>query len=217
MQFNSDRFNQLERKFGKYAIKDLMTYVVIAMGVVFIMDYLPIPGLSVKSWLYFNRDLIFQGQIWRLITFAFLPPDSSLYFILFSLYFYWLIGSALQNQWGTFKFNVFYLTGMVGTILSGLITGGATNYYLNMSLFFAFAILFPNFEIMLFFILPIKIKYLAYLDGALFLYSLIVSPISQKLALIVALLNIALFFWRDFYSLINNWNRRRQFKKNWRK
>jgi Predicted membrane protein len=217
MPFNSDWFNKMERRFGRYAIRNLMLYIVTAMGVVFIVDYLPFAGQSVASWLIFSRDLILKGQFWRLFTFAFLPPNTSLLFLIFSLYFYWLIGSSLENRWGAFKFNLFYLCGLIGTILSGMITGFATNAYLNLSLFFAFAILYPNFELMIFFMLPVKIKYLAYISAAFFLYSLITASWADKLALIVALINLILFFWRDFMVIINNINRRRQFRDAWKR
>jgi len=217
MPFSPDRFSELERRFRRYTISNLMLYVVAAMGVVFVMDFLPIIRPSISHFFHFNRQLILQGQIWRIATFAFLPPSASPIFILFSLYFYWLMGSSLENRWGSFKFNLFYLCGMIGTILAGMITGFATNSYLNLSLFFAFAILYPNVEITLFFMLPIKVKYLAYLNAAFFLYSLMTVPLTDKAALIVSLLNIILFFWRDFIGLINQWNRRRQFRDAWRR
>ena len=216
MPFDSNRLNELERRFKRYTVSNLMLYIVAAMGVVFIIDYLPLPGLSVSSLFYFNRQLIFQGQIWRLFTFALLPPSASIIFILFSLYFYWLLGSSLENRWGAFKFNLFYLCGLAGTILSGMITGFATNSYLNLSLFFAFAILYPNVEITLFFMLPIKVKYLAYLNAAFFLYSLLTVSFANKLALIVSLLNIILFFRRDFMNMLRQWNRRREFRGAWK-
>ena len=199
MKKGRNLLNRLEYKFGKYAISNLMLIVVGAMGIVFIMDLLisAAMGISISSQLSFDRGAIFQGQIWRILTFAFLPPNSSLIFILFSLYFYYIIGSALEREWGAFRFNLFYLCGILCTIAAGFITGSATNYFLNMSLFFAFALLYPNFEILLFFFIPLKIKYLAYLDAAYFLYLFIISGISGKLAIAVSLLNLLLFFWSD--------------------
>ncbi len=89
-----------------------------------------------------------------------------MFFIAFSLYFYYLIGTALEREWGSFWFDVYYFCGAIGTVIAGFITGSATNYYLNMSLFFAFAALYPNFQVLLFFFIPIKIKWLAYVDAA---------------------------------------------------
>ena len=128
-------------KYGRYAIENLMIYIVIGMAIVFASDFLLLPqiGVSLSSLLAFDRAAILSGQIWRIVTFIFIPPDSSMLFILFSLYFYWLTGGGLESAWGAFKFNIYYLVGILGTIIAGMLTGYATNYYLNMSLFFAFA------------------------------------------------------------------------------
>ena len=99
------------------------------------------------------------------------------------------------------------------TMLFGFITGYATNYYLNLSLFFAFALIFPDFQLMLFFILPVKVKYLALLDAIGFLWMLLTAGWPQKIALLVAVGNILLFFWKDFKNNINNWYRRYKFRR----
>ena len=122
------RFNQwldrMDRKFGKYAISNLMMYIVASMAVVYALEILM--PVNLTAYLVFSKAAILRGQLWRLVTFLFLPPNSSLLWILFSLYFYWMIGSALENQWGSFRFNMYYLFGMLGTIISGMITGYAT-------------------------------------------------------------------------------------------
>ena len=130
--------NRLNRKFGRYAIRNLMYILSGAILAVYMADWL-IPNLNLQSYLYLDMDLVARGEVWRLITFIFMPPASSPLWILFNLYFYCLIGNALENQWGSFKFNLFYLCGMLGAILSALFTGYATNSFLNLSLFFAFA------------------------------------------------------------------------------
>ena len=122
------RFNQwldrMDRKFGKYAISNLMMYIVASMAVVYALEILM--PVNLTAYLVFSKAAILRGQLWRLVTFLFLPPNSSLLWILFSLYFYWMIGSALENQWGSFRFNMYYLFGMLGSIISGMITGYAT-------------------------------------------------------------------------------------------
>jgi hypothetical protein len=201
-------------KLKRLAIPNLMKYIVICMGAVFVLDLVFSGRLS--DYLVFSKTAIWQGEVWRLITFVFLPLNSSIIFIVFSLYFYWLIGSALEREWGEAKFNLFYLTGIVGTIVAGLITGYATNYYLNLSLFFAFAILFPNFELLLFFILPVKVKWLAYLDAAFFVYMLVISGWPERIALLVSVANIILFFQKDARRRIANIRRKRQWKNHFR-
>ena len=122
------RFNQwldrMDRKFGKYAISNLMMYIVAFMAAVFVLDMLM--PVNLTAYLVFNKAAILRIQLWRLVTFLFLSPDSSIVWILFSLCFYWMIGSALENQWGSFRFNMYYLFGMLGSIISGMITGYAT-------------------------------------------------------------------------------------------
>ncbi len=152
--------NKLERKFGKFAIPNLMTIIIFGMALVYLINFFTNPeyAFNLSSLIYFDKELILHGQVWRVLTFIFEPPDSSPLWIIFALYLYWVIGSALEQNWGSFRFNVYYLVGMIGTIISGLITGYATNTYLNLSLFLAFAMLYPNFQLMLFFIIPVKIK-----------------------------------------------------------
>lgn len=207
-------FDNLAKKMRRLAIPSLIKYIVLSMGVVFALDFV-FNGL-VSEYLWFSKPAIWSGQIWRLITFIIIPINSSPLFILFTLYFYWLIGETLEREWGVAKFNLFYLTGILGTIIAGLITGFATNHYLNLSLFLAFAILFPDFELNLFFILPVKIKWLAYLDAAYFVFLMIVSGWPQRIALLVSIANIILFFQKDGRNRINNIRRRRQWQKHFR-
>ncbi len=205
--------NKMERKFGKYAIPNLITIIVFGMGLVFLLDTFfaanPNYDYYLSDLLYFDTDLILQGQIWRVITFLFLPESSSALWIIFTLYFDWLIGKSLENQWGSFRFNVFYFLGAIGSIIGGIITGWATNSYLNASLFLAFATLFPDFELMLFFILPVKVKYLGMISAAILMYSLIVYPVSYKVAILISLINFFLFFGKDFYQRIKMFIRRK--------
>ncbi len=130
--------NRLERRVGRHYIPRLMQYLVIAMAGVFILDYLPLRQ-SASALLYFDRDLILQGQIWRLVTFIFLPPTGSWLFILLSLYFYYFLGTSLENHWGGAKFNIYYAIGILGNILAGFLTGYTTNSYLNTSLLLSIA------------------------------------------------------------------------------
>lgn len=213
---------KLNRKFGRYGIRNLMTIIVGGMGIVYLIELLiyPTTGFSLSSILAFNRTAVLHGQIWRLVTFIFIPPNSRILFILFSLYFYWLIGNALENQWGAFRFNLYYLFGMVGTVIAGMITGYATNSYLNLSLFLAFALMYPDYQVMVFFILPVKMKYLALLDVIGLAVMCIMDSWPGRIALFVALGNVILFFWRDFIDSIQNAKRRYEWRKhagnNWR-
>lgn len=211
---------KLEWKYGKYAIPNLMLIIVIGMFSVFGADLL-FPQAQLSSYLYFNRDLIFQGQVWRILSFMILPPSSSLLFFVFVLYFYYMIGTTLERAWGSFKFNVYYFCGVLGTIVAGLISGYAENSYLNLSLFLAFAALFPQTEVRLFFLIPIKIKYLAYVDAAFLLITLIIGSWSTKASVLASLVNLFIFFGNDFTQFIklktSTWSARRKFKNSMRR
>jgi len=208
--------NRLEYKYGRYAIRNLMPILIGAMAIVFVADFMLGQKLSLLRAFTFNRSAIFAGEFWRIITFVFLPPNTSIIFLIFSLYFYYLIGTSLEREWGALKFNLYYLIGIISTMAAGFITGYADNFYLNMSLFFAFAMFYPDFQILLFFILPVKIKWLAWANAVYFCYLLIISPWYAKASIIAALLNFFLFFGLDFIKAIKNIIERLKLKWNYR-
>ena len=208
--------DKLERKFGRFAIPGLMRIIVIGMTLVFCCNLL-FPQVNLLSYLYFSPALIAQGQVWRVFTFLFLPPQTSLVFILFSLYFYYFIGTSLENQWGSFRFNVYYLVGIIGTIIAGFIAGGATNSYLNLSLFFAFAAIFPDMQVLLFFLIPIKVKWLALVDAVLFAFQLLFGTWSTRAVIIASLINFLLFFGPDVWRRLRDNFKYRKQREEWRR
>lgn len=208
----TDRWLQKwENKFGRFAPPYIIVLVVGGMALVYAMKFLDRADLA--AFLDFDRDAILSGQVWRLITFVFMVPDFGLIMTVLELYLLWLMGSALDREWGSFKFDVFYFAGMIGTALAGLLTGYATNIYINLSLFLAFAIIFPNYELLLFFILPVKVKILAYVDVVLLLGMLIFNTWPGRLAVLLSLINIAIFFWHDGKKTIEHARRRAKWKR----
>lgn len=199
--------NKIERKFRKFAISNLMLYIVLGMAVVWIANPIlsanPNNTVSLYQLLYFDRDKILHGEVWRVISFIFMPP-STIFIILtpIILYFYWFMGSSLESQWGAFKLNVFYFTGIIGCIAAGFIIGFATNEYLNLSLFLAFAILFPNAQLLAFYVIPIKAKWLALIDGIIIIYDFIKGSFDTRIFIILSIINIIIFFGKDFFSMI---------------
>ncbi len=190
-----DRFAQKHRNFG---IPNLMLYVVALTGLVFVFSLFP-NGSTLVSGMMFDRTAILQGQLWRLITFLFIPETLSPIFIIFSLYFYYLIGNTLEREWGTAKFTLYYLLGALLTMaVSFIFDLSSSATYLNFSLFFAFASFYPDFEVLVFFILPVKIKWLAVLDAVYFLIAIFTSPWPYFLIPLVAVGNYLLFFWQDY-------------------
>ena len=209
-------FERFKRRFGRIRIPNLMNLIVGGMVVVWALQMV-FPALSLRSWLSLSMPLVLRGQIWRLVTFVFLPPSGSLFTLVLSLYFYWMIGTALENQWGSTRFTQYYLVGMLGSVLAALLTGSAVNTYLNLSLFFAFAATYPNFEVLLFFFLPIKMKYLALLDAVLYGWQLIVGTWPTRLTIVFSLLNLFLFVGGDLLRTLRNesryWKTRTNFRR----
>ena len=197
------RLSRFCYKHPKLGIPNLMNYIVILSAVVYLLDRFS--GGYCSALLDYYLPLILQGQVWRLLTFIFVPYDDSLLLTALSLYFYWMIGSTLEREWGSTKFTVFYFMGVILNMLLGFLTGFATMTYVNLSMFFAFATLYPETRFLLFFIIPVKVKWLAWIDAALFAYSIVNYLIRGYflLALIplIAILNYFLFFSADFSRL----------------
>ena len=165
--------DKLERKYGKYAIPNLMYYVIILYIVGFVINIVA-PELYTE-YLALDAQAILHGQIWRIFTFIIQPPNSSYFFILFALYLYYMIGKTLEYMWGAFRFNLYFFSGMllhvIACLLIYLVFGmnfQMGSFYLNMSLFFVYVALFPDAEFLLFFIIPIKAKWLGIIEGAYF-------------------------------------------------
>ncbi|MBU3804534.1 MAG: rhomboid family intramembrane serine protease [Candidatus Cellulosilyticum pullistercoris] len=202
--------DKMQRKYGKFAIPNLMLYIM--LGQTIVLFYSLLLNSSLLNLLYFNPILIMRGQIWRLFTFVFIPNTTSPIFFLFAAFLYYSIGSALEHAWGTFKFNVYYLLGMIFNMLGLLIvqlifyrdTVSASYFYvsmyanitiyLNLSLFLAYAVLYPEVQFLLYGILPIKVKYLAAIDVIFLAYGLISGTVGDRVLVIVSLLNFLLFF-----------------------
>lgn len=193
--------NKMEKKLGKYSIRNLMMYIVAINFAVallsYVFSYTEIGDvLTGKLMLY--PSLVMQGEVWRLITFLFIPPTTSPFWLLFTLYFYYMIGSALEHEWGSFKFNIYYLIGVLGTIGAAFLFGvPGSAMLLNFSLIFAFSYLFPNFQIMIFFILPVKMKYLSLAYAALLIYMFKGVPLYGLITVGGSVLNFLLFFGKD--------------------
>ncbi len=191
-------FAKMERKYGKYAIRNLPLYITIVYGFGFFLYMLFPQTLDLFS---LNFHAILQGQVWRLFSWILIPEGMNIFFTLISLYFYFSLGRTLERTWGSFLFNVYFFSGLILTVLGALILfiflevfgqdwvmqmnatfsaiygepcadlyGGSYAYmyvaeyfgifYINMSIFLAFAMTYPDMQVYVFFFLPIKVKVL---------------------------------------------------------
>lgn len=188
----------LEVRFGRWAIPNLTLYIVTANAVVWVMEMLR-PGFS--SLLLLDLERVREGEVWRLFSFLFIPPTMSPVWIFIMLYFTWLIGSQIEALWGSFKFNVYYLLGMLGTMAAAYIRGDSmSNYHLNVSLLFAFATLFPN-QVIILVILPVRAKWLGLLTLLYVASEFTQGSAGVRTAIVIALGNYLLFFYRALIEL----------------
>lgn len=200
---------RLENKISRFAIERLMSIVTVAMTIVFVMDMLLMYSTDaaayITSWLGFDRAAIFRGEVWRIITFLFVyPSGSNILFTILGIYFFYWSGNAVENRLGKARFNLYYLFGVLGSIIAGLMLGYIENTYLNLTIFLAFAVLYPELKVMIFFIIPIKVKWLGLFEGVMLILLLAVSNPYAKVAILVAILNFLLFFGQDLIRIVKN-------------
>ena len=212
--------NKMERKFGKYAIPNLSLYLI--MG--YILGYvLLFVSPAVLDFLTLNPYLILHGQIWRLVTWIIIPPSRLDLFTIVMLMFYYSVGTSLERTWGTFYYNVYLLMGMLFTIIGSflvmgisyvpggysydvrtiqygtenyfrMVSGSFSTYFVNMSIFLGFAATFPDVQVLLMFIIPIKVKWMGIAYAILLGVQFLQRDIVGKIVIGASLLNFVLFF-----------------------
>lgn len=190
---------KIERALGRYAIPNLALYIVI--GQTFVLLAVLLGKLDLR-WIMLVPGLVLEGEWWRVITFVFMPPPPGLFgyiFTAFALYIFYLMGSALEGEWGAFRFNLYLIVGVGLTVGMSFLQPYAivSNAFIAGSVFLAFAYLNPNFELMLFFILPVKIKWLALLTWVLYAVSFVTGTWSVRLQILASVGNFLVFFAPD--------------------
>ncbi|MDW2798215.1 rhomboid family intramembrane serine protease [Clostridium boliviensis] len=193
-------FYNLERRFRKYAIPNLMYYIIGMYGTGLFLQLFT-PGFYVQ-YLALDAQKILSGQVWRVVTFMIYPPGGgSLFGSLIGMYLYYMLGVNLERIWGAFRFNVYFFMGVIGHVAAALVVYiffkqniYLTTEFLNYSLFFAFAATFPDLEFLLFFVIPIKAKWMALFNGIYFLYEFIMGNMAIRITIVMSLINFFVFF-----------------------
>lgn len=159
-------------------------------------------------------DLVLEGEVWRLLTFAMVSPAGHPLFAIFYFYLLYMMGTFLEQTWGTVRFCAFIYLGLLLNVLAGLVVRDAaiTGNYMYATIFLAFATFNPNFTFMIMFILPVKVKYLAWLQAAMYLLTFFTGPLSASLMVLAALGNYLLFFAGDLANRGTNFHRRLKWK-----
>ncbi len=202
--------DKIERRLAPFAVPHPTLWLVAGQTFVVLASLL---GLLDPNRLLLVPSLVMEGEIWRLLTFVFIPPNASWLFIAFALYVLYLFGTSLEQQWGVFRFNVFLLTGYVFTVAAAFVFPDypATNQFVNGSIFLAFAHLNPTFTMMLFFILPVQIRWLAAFAWLMALAGLVLGDNPTRLMIVAAAGNFLLFFGRSMISDLRSGRRRMQY------
>lgn len=205
---------KFERKFGRYAIPNLSLYLVICYAVGYLIYRI---NPYFLDFLTLNPyQIFFHGQIWRLVTWIIIPPDTSnLFFVLITLVFYYSIGTQLERVWGTYRYNVYLFSGMLFTVLgsillflyfiavvgfenayisSSMVAMYFSTYYINMSIFLAYAATFPDMQVLLMFVIPIRVKWLGIIYAALLIFSALSGGVVTWVVIGSSLLNFIVFF-----------------------
>ena len=222
--------DKLERKFGRRGIPNLTMYMVICYVLGYLLNAL---NPSLLSMLSLEPAMILRGQIWRLVTWVIYPPQNGnfLFFVIAIFFFYYPIGNSLERTWGTFRYNLYIFSGLffvvVGAFLTYFLTGRVflvgsvfTTYYVSTSVFLAYAACYPDMQLLLWFVIPIKMKWMGWLYGIMILYDIVsyvrMGAWVMTVPIIASFLNFILFFFSGIN--LHRYNpkevkRRREFKK----
>ena len=221
--------DKLERKYGRFGIQNLTMYVIICYVVGYALMYISPSLLNIMS---LEPALILRGQIWRIITWVIYPPSTSsiLWFIIAIVFFYYPIGTSLERTWGSFRYTLYIFSGIlfsvIGAFILYFITGAYgigslfNTYYISLSVFLAYALSYPDMELLLYFVIPIKMKWMAVVYGAFVVYDMVTYIRAGLWVMVVpiaaSLLNFVLFFFST--RNMHRYNpkevkRRKEFKK----
>ena len=203
--------NKLEKKIGRFAIPNLTVYLLAGYVVGFVVMYLT-PNLI--DWLTLEPAYIVRGQVWRLISWVLIPPTVQPVSLLFLVLLYYSLGTALERTWGSFRYNVYIFSGILFTMIAVFIlysvflfvygvevqlsgVSRISTNYITMSIFLAFAAIYPDMEMYLYFILPIKMKWMAIVYAVMALYYFITGGLAVRVAIGASLLNFVIFFFSN--------------------
>ncbi|MBE7540401.1 MAG: hypothetical protein HS122_18585 [Opitutaceae bacterium] len=202
-------FSRLEKRLAPYAIPHLTLFLVAGQAFVYLTTML---GLLDEGRLVLYPVLVLRGEWWRIFTFVGYPPGGHWLFVALALYFLYFTGNALEQAWGALRYNLFLLVGFLLTVAAAFVTPyvAASNLFVGGVIFLAFAHMYPNFTMYVFFVLPVQIKWLAVVAWIGYIWEFVVGGPSQRLAITAALLNFFLFIGRDLWLSLRQGQRRLQ-------
>ncbi|MCM2357928.1 MAG: rhomboid family intramembrane serine protease [Geobacteraceae bacterium] len=198
--------DKLEKKLGRFALPNVTIYLIAGQTLFYVLF---LAGKLDRSQTWLSADLLLAGEWWRIFTFLFDPPLSNPLFAFFAWYLFYLMGSALEEQWGAFRYNVFLLIGCLMTVAVSFLTPAfpVSNAYIGGSVFLAFAFLYPDFILQIFFVLPVRIKWLAMVTWLYYGYLVLFGGWYNRLLVLASVSNFLLFFGRDIAWLAKSGKR----------
>jgi hypothetical protein len=209
---SGSRWAWAERRLGWLAVPKIGILIITLQAAGFLMV------MSETAWterLSLIPDRVFEGEYWRLITFLALPLSSSPFWVLFALWFLYFVFDAIESHWGAFKTTVYVLTAVVLTWVFSLVTGYPvqTARHFESTLFLAAAALMPELEVSLFFVLPIKLKWLAVLAALVVIWGAIHAGWMERFYLLAVYFNFVLFFAPSALAQIKARYRRKAYER----
>ena len=210
-----DRFCALHPRLG---VPGLMRYIVIANAAVYILSLFDRSGMLYQV-LLMDPQAVLHGQIWRLVSYVLIPSSNGFWLIISLMFYYWL-GDALERLWGSAKFTIYYLSGTLLSALAALLVYAVDRQpialfgasYVNTALFMAYALTYPDAMVRIYFILPIKMKWLAVLEGALYVIQILQHLAARQWGMalmpVIAMLNLFVFFSPDFSRRVDRFQAR---------
>lgn len=202
------RWNRLERALEPWAFPHLTLLLIAGQGLVYLLEAAHLPAIRAIEWV--PARVLETGEIWRLVTFLMTPPGGHPVFVFFGWYLFYIMGSALNAQWGTVRYNGFILLGWALTagMAFAVPEQSAPTRFIGGSVFLAFAWLYPDFEILLFFVLPVKIKWLALLTWGLYGWTLLFGTMLERMMVLASIGNVLAFFGKDLVLMLRRGRRR---------
>ena len=195
--------DKMERRFGRYAIRNLTMYLLAGYAIGYLLSF-TMPQLLT----YFTLEpaLILKGQVWRLLSWVIIPPNDNIIFVIFMMLLYYSLGNTLESYWGAFRYNVYIFSGILFTVIGAFIVNGLiggitgfgslySTYYINMCIVLACAASMPDYQLLLYGIIPIKMKWLAILDVVLLAVDAVQGGLIIRIVIIASLLNFIIFFF----------------------
>ena len=195
--------DKMERRFGRYAIRNLTMYLLAGYAIGYLLSF-TMPQLLT----YFTLEpaLILKGQVWRLLSWVIIPPNDNIIFVIFMMLLYYSLGNTLESYWGAFRYTVYIFSGILFTVIGAFIVNGLiggitgfgslySTYYISMSIFLACASIMPDYQLLLYGIIPIKMKWLAVLDVVLLAVDAVQGGLIIRIVIIASLLNFIIFFF----------------------